>query len=131
MISFSVAVPIPVRKARKQDEVVREAEAETAALHADLDGETNRVRADVVRLHAELERTRAQIALFAGSIIPQARAALESSQAALASGRGELFNVLQRQQTLLEYRLAHERLRADYAQRLVELESIVGDEVRP
>ncbi|MGQ0813068.1 MAG: TolC family protein [Gemmatimonadota bacterium] len=131
MISFSVAVPIPIQKSRKQDEQVLEADAEAEALRGELIAETNRIRAEVARLHAELERTRAQLVLFANSIIPQAQAALESAKASLVSSRVDLYSILERQQALLEYQLAHQRLLADFARKLAELDSVVGQEVLP
>ena len=72
---------------------------------------------------------RTQLALFTRSIIPQAQAALASATASLEAGRLELFIVLERQTDLLEYQLELERLVADYAQKIVQLESVVGKEV--
>lgn len=131
MISASVGIPIPIHKSRKQDQLARAGEADVAAARAELLDESNRVRAEVAALHADLERIRAQVALFSGSIIPQAEAAVASARASQMTGRTELFLVLQRQNTLLEYQLARERLLADFAEKLAQLESLVGAEVLP
>lgn len=131
MISASVTIPVPIQKGRKQDELVRGAEANVAAARADLLDQSNRVRAEVAGLRADLERIRSQIALFQRSIIPQARAALESAIASLVTGKIELFSVIQRQTELLDYDLALQRLLAEFGQKLAQLESIVGAEVLP
>jgi cobalt-zinc-cadmium efflux system outer membrane protein len=131
MISASVAIPIPIQKGRKQDQLVRAGEADLTAAQAELVDATNRVRADVAQLHADLERIRAQLALFSKSIIPHAQAAIASATASLETGRIELFSVLERQNTLREYQIAFERLLADFAQKTAQLESIVGAEVLP
>ena len=129
MISATVAIPLPMQKGRKQDELVRAAEAELSAAQAGLLDQTNRVRAEVARVHAELERIRTQLALFSRSIIPQAQAAAASATASLEAGRLELLTVLERRTDLLEYQLEFDRLLAEFAQKLVELESAVGAEV--
>ena len=131
MISASVAVPLPLQKGRKQDEMVRGAEAELAATQADLREQAVRVRAEVVAAHTELERIRQQISLFQRSILPQARAALESATTALVTGKIELFSVVQRQTELLEYELALERLLVDFRQKVAQLTNIIGTEVLP
>jgi outer membrane protein TolC len=131
MISATLAIPIPIQKGRKQDELVRAANAELAAARAGLSDETNRVRAQVAGLHAELERIRTQLALFSRSIIPQSQAAVASATASLQTGRIELFTVLERQTDLLEYQLEVERLLADFGQKLTQLESVAGAEVLP
>jgi cobalt-zinc-cadmium efflux system outer membrane protein len=129
MISATVAIPIPIHKSRKQDELVRASEAELASARAELLESSNRVRAEVGGLHAELERIRGQLALFSKSIIPPAQAAIASATASLETGRIELLTVLERQNTLLEYQTAFERLLADFAQKIAQLESVVGVEV--
>lgn len=129
MISATIAIPLPVQKSRKQDELVRAAEAELSAARAGLLDQTNRVRAEVASLHAQLERVRTQLALFSRSIIPQSQAVVASATASLQTGRIELFTVLERQTDLLEYQLEVERLLAEFAQKLTQLESVMGAEV--
>lgn len=131
MISASVAVPLPIQKGRKQDELVRGAEAEVAAARAALLDASNRVRAEVAGLRADIGRIRQQSELFQQSILPQARAALESATAGLTTGKVELFSVIQRQTELLEYELALQRLLVDYGERIAQLEAVIGGEVLP
>jgi cobalt-zinc-cadmium efflux system outer membrane protein len=129
MLSASVSVPLPVFKARKQDNLVHAAQAEQSAAEMDLQAARNRVRADVAMRLSDLERTRTQLALFANSILPDARAAVESATASFQAGRSELLSVLQRRQQLLSYQTEYQRLLADYASGIAELDLLVGGEV--
>lgn len=129
MVSFMVSVPVPVRKGRRQDQVASETRAELAALEAEHHAMVNRLRAEVAGRYAELERDRAQLALFVKSIIPQGRAALESATSSFQVGRVEFLTVLENQAALYTYQTSYFRGLADFAQSLAELERIVGQEV--
>ena len=129
MVSFMVSVPVPLRKGSRQDQQVNEAQAELAALQAEHHTMVNRLRADVAARYAELERDRAQLALFVKSIIPQGRAALESATSSFQVGRVDFLTLLENQATLYSYETAYFRALADFAKNLAELERIVGEEV--
>lgn len=131
MISASVAVPLPIQKRSKQDEITRGAQARLIAAESELEAEANRLRANVAALRADLDRIRQQASLFQRSILPQARAALESATAGLTTGKVELFSVIQRRTELLDYELALERLLVDFGQKVAQLENVVGTEVHP
>ncbi|MCI0437016.1 MAG: TolC family protein [Gemmatimonadetes bacterium] len=129
MVSFMVSVPVPVRKARRQDARVAEAAAELASMQAGHHAMVNELRREVAQLHAELERNRTQLALYVRAILPQASAALQSSTSAFLVSRVDLPAVLENQATL--YRLEtgyHDALTA-FARTLAELERVVGKEV--
>jgi cobalt-zinc-cadmium efflux system outer membrane protein len=131
MISASVAVPLPLNRRRRQDLGVTEAQAELAAVEAARHEARNRVRLEVARLYSELERDRTQLALYVGSIIPHARASLESATAGYQVGRVDLLALLDAQATLFNYETEYHRLLSDFAQRLAEMERVVGREVLP
>jgi outer membrane protein, heavy metal efflux system len=129
MISATVSVPIPVRRGGKQQLELKGAEAEMAALEAEHQAAANRVRAEVAAEYSDLERERAQLALYVKSIIPQGRAALQSATASYQVGRADLSAVLESQATLFEYETAYHRSLTRFAQRLAALEETVGEEV--
>lgn len=131
MISATVAVPLPLNRQRRQDLGVAEAHAELAAAEAARHEARNRVRLEVARLYSELERDRTQLALYVGSIVPQARASLESATAGYQVGRVDLLALLDAQATLFNYETEYHRLLSDFAQRLAEMERVVGMEVIP
>lgn len=131
MVSATVAVPLPLQRRRRQDAGVAEARAELAAADAARHEVRNRVRLEVARLHSELERGRTQLALSAGSILPQARASLESAAAGYQVGRVDLLALLDAQATLFNLETGYHRLLSEFAQRLAEMERVVGREVVP
>ena len=129
MVTAMVSVPLPVQRGRKQDALAAEAAAELRALHAEHEAEVHRLRADVARLVSEAERARAQLALYARSIIPQARTALTSATAQYQAGRGDFAAVLESQTMLYSYETQYDRLLTDFAKAVAELEQVVGAEV--
>jgi outer membrane protein TolC len=129
MVSAQVSIPLPVQRGRKQDLLVAEARSELAALHAEHDEQVNALRADVARLHAELERDRAQLALYVKAIIPQGRAALTSATAGYQVGRADFLTLLDAQATLFTYETTYFRVLSNFARTLAELERIVGEEI--
>lgn len=131
MASVMVSVPLPVNRGGRQDQQVAEAESELAAMQAGHHAMINRIQADVAEAYADLERDRAQLALFARSIIPQGRAALESATAAFQVGRSEFLTLLENQSTLYDYEIAYFRALTAFASSLAELERTVGAEVLP
>lgn len=129
MISAQVSIPIPLQRGRKQDQLVVEAEAELAALDAEHHERANALRADVARLHAKLERDRAQLALYVKAILPQGRAALTSATAGYQVGRADFLMLLDSQAMLFNYETNYFRVLSDFAKTLAELERLVGEEI--
>lgn len=129
MISAMVSVPVPIRREQRQNLGVREAEAQLAALQAEHHEQANQIRAEVAARYADLERDRAQLALFVKSILPQGRAALESATAGFQVGRVDFLTLLESQATLYDYETQYHRALADFATGLAELERTVGGEV--
>jgi outer membrane protein, heavy metal efflux system len=129
MVSATVSVPLPVSRGRRQRQGVIEARAELAAEEAGHDQMLNSVGLDVARLHSELELSRTQLALYVGSILPQAQASLQSATASYQVGRTDLLALLEAQSTVFNYETRYHRLLADFAQKLAELERVVGREI--
>jgi outer membrane protein TolC len=129
MVSAQVSIPIPLQKGRKQDQVVAEALSEVTTLEAEHSEQANDLRANVARLHSELERDRAQLALYVKAILPQGRSALSSATAGYQVGRASFLSVLDTQATLFNYETSYFRVLSDFAKKLAELERIVGEEI--
>ena len=102
-----------------------------ATLEAEHDVRRNEIRASVARLHADLERQRAQLALYKGSIIPQGRASLTSAMASYQVGRVPFLTLLDSQATLFNYETEYFRVLTEFAKALAELERVVGTEILP
>lgn len=131
MVTATVSVPLPLQKRRKQDLLVTEVRSELAALDAEHAARRNALGAEVAGLHAELERQRAQLALYLKAIIPQGRASLTSATASYQVGRAEFLSVLDTQATLFNYETEYFRTLSDFAITLAELERVVGKEILP
>lgn len=129
MVTAMVSVPLPINRNRRQNLEVTAARAELAAAEQARHEARNRIRLEVARLHSELERDRAQLALYVKSILPQARASLTSATAGYQVGRVDLLTLLDNQTTLYNYEAAYHRLLTDFAQDLAELERVVGKEL--
>ena len=129
MVSAMVSMEIPIQKGRKQDLLVKETEAELSALRAEHKAKANAVRARVVDLYTEMERDRAQLALYVKSIIPQGRAALTSATTSFQVGKADFLMVLENQATLYDYETAYFRGLTDFARKLAELEQVVGKDI--
>jgi cobalt-zinc-cadmium efflux system outer membrane protein len=129
MITALVSVPLPIWKGRRQDALAAEARAELTALEAARAAKRNEVRAEVARLVSELERQRAQLALYVKAILPQAQASLASAAASYQVGKVEFLTVLDNQATVFSYETEYFRALSDFAKTLAELERVVGVEV--
>ena len=129
MVTALVSIPIPLQKGRKQDQMVAMERAELAAVEADRQERINTLRADVARLHAELERDRAQLALYAKAILPQGRAVLAAATAGYPVGRADFLSLLDAQAMLFNYETTYFGVLSEFAKTLAELERIVGEEI--
>jgi outer membrane protein TolC len=129
VVSAMVSIPIALRKGQRQDLLVKEAEAELSALQAERHERANEIRASVASAYADMERDRAQLALYVKSIIPQGRAALESATVSFQVGRVDFLTLLENQTTLYNYETAYYDALTRFTERLAELERTVGEEI--
>lgn len=129
LVTATVSIPLRLQRRAKQDQLVVASRADLAALEFEHANRRNAIRAEVARLVADLERQRAQLALYKTAIIPQGRAALTSALASYQVGRSELLAVLDTQATLFNYETEYFRVLTDFATTLAELERVVGKEV--
>ncbi|HEV8363237.1 MAG TPA: TolC family protein [Gemmatimonadaceae bacterium] len=129
MITAILSLPIPIQRRSKQNQLLAEARDELSALGAEHHALLNEIRGDVARLYAELERDRAQLALYVKAIIPQGRATLESAVANYQVARSDFLSLLDAQTTLFNYETAYFRTLTSFAKTLAELEQVVGEEI--
>jgi outer membrane protein TolC len=129
MVSAMVSVPIPLHKGSKQDLEVKQAQATLSALQAEHHQTANALRAKVAELLSGLEQDRAQLGLYVKSILPQGRAALESATAGFQVGSVDFLTLVDDQATLYNYETRYFRSLTSFAQKLAELERVVGKEV--
>lgn len=131
MLTFMVSVPVPLNRAKRQDQQIAEAGADLAGLQAEHHAMVNTIRAEVATTYSAAERARARLALFVTAIIPQGRGALESTRSAFQVGRADFQAVLADQNTVFNYELEYFRTLSDFAKQIAELERVTGAEVLP
>lgn len=131
MVTATISVPLPLQRGRRQDPLAAAARGELLALEAERHQRRNALRADVTRLHTEIERARTQLALLVKGVLPQSRAGLEAAVASYQSGGTDFITVLDAQATLFNSETAWFRGLADFATRLAELKAVVGAEILP
>jgi outer membrane protein TolC len=129
MVSATVTVPIPLQKGRKQNELLAAARATLAVEEAGHHEMVNQLRSEVAQGVADLERDRAQLALYKRAVLPQAHGAFEAALAGYQVGRADFLILLDAQTTVFNYETAYYRALTDFAKSLAELERVVGTEV--
>jgi outer membrane protein TolC len=129
MLTWIVSAPLPLFKRRRQDRESAAALAELDASRSDSAEAANTLRAQVAAAHAEAERHRTRLALYAASVMPQARAALTSATASFQVGRAQFRTLLTAQAALFRYETEYLASLTDFAKAVAELESLVGQEV--
>jgi outer membrane protein, heavy metal efflux system len=125
-VSLELAVPLPVFAGRKQRQGVVVARAELAATRQDEAALQSELSARVASRYAEALRLREQIVLLADGVIPQARATLESADAAYRAGRVQFLGLLEAHATLFRTEIEAARAMADFGRALSELEGAIG-----
>lgn len=86
----------------------------------------NETFATLAELRAEAERARSLSNLYGGSILPQARAAVESALSAYRVGEVDYMTLLANEMTVNRYRIESVRLIAEYQSAVARVEAIVG-----
>ncbi|NQT89331.1 TolC family protein [bacterium] len=123
IIEAGITLPLWRGKVRA---AVREAEARLASTEQQLLARYDLLGADARLLLFKLHDAERRLALHRTSLIPKARQALKATETAYASAKADITDYLEAQRTLLAFRLEAERALADVAQRLAELERLVG-----
>lgn len=123
--TVSVGVSLPIRR-DKLKAAVRQAGEELAAQQESRATLVNDLEFDVRDQVIRLQTLADQIRLFENVLLPQAREAQRSTEAAYQTGQVGVLDLLDGERVLLEVRLASERQRADYLVALAELERAIG-----
>ena len=131
LVTAQVAIPIPVQKGTKYNQLVAEARAELTSVKAEHQALVNDLRATTAALYSDAERDRAQLALYMKAILPQGRGALSSATASFQVGRADFLTLIGAQATLYNYEMQYFRALTDFAKSIAALEETVGREVLP
>ena len=126
MLSLMVGASVPIWAGSRQKQMRLEAAAMREMAEAELASLRAETRAAVLETLAELERSSRLSALYRGTILPQAIAAVRSALAAYEVGAVDFMTVLDNQMTVNRYRIELIGFTADRGIRLAELEMLTG-----
>jgi outer membrane protein TolC len=126
MISLMIGISLPLRTGSRQRPMQREAQAMQAMEEARARDLWSETYARLAELRAAAERARQLTALYAASILPQARAAVQSALSAYRVGRVPYMTLVENQMTVNRYAIESLRLVADYRGTVAEIASLVG-----
>jgi len=131
MVSLMVGINVPVFAGSKQLPMRRQMAAMRDMSAAELLNLRNETVARIVEIRARAEQDRNLVRLYRGSILPQARAAVQAALSGYRVGRVPFMQLIDNQMTVNRYETETYRLLADYQQAVGELEALVGREVQP
>ncbi|MYA34311.1 MAG: TolC family protein [Gemmatimonadales bacterium] len=126
MLSFSVGVSVPLWAGSRQLPMRDEAFARQAAEEAAELELLNETWARIAEARAESDRALRLHDLYATSILPQARAAVESSLSAYRVGQVDFMTLVQSELTVHRYEIERVRLTAAYHSAVAEIEALLG-----
>ena len=124
-VAVMLSVNVPLWR-DKYAAAVSEAKARHDAATNDRLNRENMLAADVGMVLFKFRDAERKIALYRDSLVPKADRSLNATRQAFVAGKSGFFDVIEAEQTLLEFKLTYERAMADRAQRLAELEMLVG-----
>ncbi|MCD6288153.1 MAG: TolC family protein [Candidatus Hydrogenedentes bacterium] len=125
-VMLSIDVPIWRQKYRAG---MLEAKARYDAAELQRHDKENMLKSQAEMVLYRFRDAERKINLYHDTLIPKANQSLNVAQQTFAAGKLSFLDVLDAERTLLEFKLAYERAFADRAQRLAELEMIVGREL--
>ncbi len=124
-VAVMLSVNVPLWR-DKYAAAVSEAKARRDAATNDRLNRENMLVADVEMALYKFRDAERKIALYRDSLIPKAERSLGATRQAFMAGKSGFFDVIEAEQTLLEFKLTFERAVADRAQRLAELDMFVA-----
>lgn len=107
----------------------REALTRYASYRIERIDQENRLWSDLKLAAYEYRDAERKISLYRDTLLPKAAQSIQVSLESFENGLGSFFELIDSVRTLLEFQLAYERALAEKAQRLAELEMIVGKQV--
>lgn len=126
MVSLSMNLPLWFGKYRAAE---REARARVSAAEKRHEDSESRLLAELSLALFHLRDAERKVDLYRDTLIPKAEEALSVTQRAFTADRADFFDLIEAERTLLEFQLSHERALVDHAERLSEIEMLIGKEI--
>jgi outer membrane protein TolC len=129
LFSLTVAINLPVWGTQKLDPKVAEAQAMREQAISLYQAQQNELIARLRQQAAVAEQSRESAKLYETGILPQARLALESAQAAYRVNRVDFPMLLDSQMTVLSYEVNHAAAVVAFNKALAEIDQLTGKPV--
>lgn len=129
MISFTVAINLPIWRAAKREPRVAEAEAMREQASTMYQARLNETDAMLRQQMASAEQALKAARLYESAILPQARLAADASLAAYRVGRVDFFSLLDSQMTVFNAETGYAASLASRSKALAEIEMLTGREL--
>jgi outer membrane protein TolC len=126
-----LGLEIPLYFWSKERMGVQEAQSRYMKAKYDMDEVRLSILQRVRDLYTELDTSERLYGLYMGTIVPQARLALESSRAGYETGEADFLTLLDNLTVLLDYELEAKAQLVRHESTLAELESIIGEGFSP
>jgi len=128
MATIMVGVTIPLWAGAKQLPMRREMAAMRASEDAMAQDLYNETYAELTEQRAAAERARQLAALYVTSVLPQARAAVESALSAYRVGQVNYMTLVESEMTVNRYEIELVRLAARYQEAVAQIDALLGGE---
>lgn len=126
-VAAMLSIQLPLW-AKKNKAAVREANARYRAILNQRQQEENSLIARLEMVLFQYRDAKRKMALYKEKLLPRAEQALEVTRSAFESGKADFLDFIDSQRTLLEFELAYEEARTRRAQRMAELQMLIGKE---
>lgn len=130
MISFTVAINLPVWRESKRGPRVTEAEAMRDQASAMYQARLNELDAMLRQQVAAAEQTLKSVRLYENALLPQARLTADASLSAYRVGRVDSFTLLDSRMTVFNAEIGYAASLATYNKALAEVEFLTGAPLR-
>ncbi len=127
-LALMLGITLPVRT-EKYRAMYREALLRERAAAAAKDDKFNMLCADAKLAVYGIQDAERKIILYRDTLIPSVKESIKTSETAYSAGKAVFLDLIDSQRTLLEFTLNYERAVADHAQKIAELEMIIGGDL--
>lgn len=129
MISFTVAINLPVWRGSKLEPRVSEAEAMREQAARMYQAKSNEIDTMLRQQVVTAEQSLKSVRLYETGILPQGRLAVEASLSAYRVGRVDFFSLLDSQMTVFNYEIGYVASLTAQNKALAEIEFLTGKEL--
>jgi outer membrane protein TolC len=126
LISFTVAINLPVWGKNKREPRVAEAESMRSQAAAMYQARLNEIDSMLRQQVAAAEQALRSVRLYEGALIPQARLTADASLSAYRVGRVDFFSLLDSRMTVFNAEIGHAAAVVAYNKALAEVEFLTG-----